>query len=105
MEAFSGKYVFIGEGGSILHDQYISPVTGKMMDGVDSHAHLFDGILQGRYLTEFTLGNTWYFMGISILTFFAIVFTLWLPKYISPFVTLILISIFIAISRYIYFQY
>lgn len=48
IQNFSGKYVFIGESGTMIHDAHISPVSGTSMDGVESHAHLLDGLLQGR---------------------------------------------------------
>lgn len=39
---FAGKYVFIGESGTLIHDQIISPQSGTMMAGVETHAHLLD---------------------------------------------------------------
>ncbi|GAB0174124.1 MAG: adenylate/guanylate cyclase domain-containing protein [Candidatus Altimarinota bacterium] len=104
-EAFSGKYVFIGEGGSIIHDQFLSPVSSTMMDGVDSHAHLFDGILQGRYLEEFSMRDLGYKILIGFIALFLIVFSLFLPKYISPIFALLSILLLIVASRYLYFHY
>lgn len=28
---FSGKYIFVGENGTLIHDEVKSPVTGTMM--------------------------------------------------------------------------
>lgn len=39
---FAGKYVFIGESGTAIHDSIVSPVTGTQIDGVESHAHFLD---------------------------------------------------------------
>jgi CHASE2 domain-containing sensor protein len=57
MTTFGGKYVFIGEAGSFIHDAQISPVTGTMMDGVESHAHFLDGLLQKRFLQSWDIGD------------------------------------------------
>lgn len=104
-EAFSGKYVFIGEWGSIIHDQFLSPVSATMMDGVDSHAHLFDGILQGRYLKEFNMKSIGYKIFIGFLALILIALSLFLPKYLSPAVALLSAFSLIIAARYLYFYY
>lgn len=48
IQNFSGKYVFIGESGTLIHDAHTSPVSGTQMDGVETHAHLLDGLIQGH---------------------------------------------------------
>jgi CHASE2 domain-containing sensor protein len=49
---FSGKYILIGESGTLIHDSIISPVTGTLMDGVELHAHFLDGLLQNKMLSQ-----------------------------------------------------
>ncbi len=39
---YSGKYIFIGESGTLIHDSIVSPVTGTQMDGVETHAQFLD---------------------------------------------------------------
>jgi CHASE2 domain-containing sensor protein len=52
MANFAGKYILIGESGTLIHDSLISPVTGTLMDGVELHAHYLDGLLQNQMLTR-----------------------------------------------------
>jgi class 3 adenylate cyclase/CHASE2 domain-containing sensor protein len=54
MKSFSGKYVFVGESGTAIHDSITSPVTNTQMDGVEMHAHYLDGILQDKMLFRVT---------------------------------------------------
>lgn len=56
-----GKYVIIGESGTQIHDTVTSPVSGKLIDGVETHAHFLDGILQDRYLHSFDISDIRYF--------------------------------------------
>ncbi len=51
-DKFEGKYILIGESGTLIHDSLISPVTGTLMDGVELHAHFLDGLLQNKMLTR-----------------------------------------------------
>lgn len=100
----AGKYVFIGESGTLIHDAYTSPVTGTMMDGVESHANLLDGFLQDRFLVESTHeGNAYKFL-IVLLSLISIVAYLFLPKFISPIVALITLVFLVFLSRYLYFN-
>ena len=80
---FAGKYVLIGEAGSLIHDAFKSPVTATLMDGVESHAHFLDGILQGRYLRAYTLMDIRYFSLIIVLMIIMIVIYLYVAKYIG----------------------
>ena len=102
---FAGKYVFIGESGTIIHDQFISPVSGTFMDWVEFHAHFLDGILQSRYLQ-------WY----SILDPIFVVFIIWFlvtmsiiyllsPKQVGILVAFFITLLILWISRYLYFRY
>ncbi len=100
----AGKYVFIGESGTLIHDAYTSPVTGTMMDGVESHANLLDGFLQDRFLIESTNEGIVYKILIFFISFISIVAYLFLPKFISPIVALITLIFLIFLSRYLYFN-
>lgn len=52
MANFAGKYILIGESGTLIHDSLISPVTGTLMDGVELHANFLDGLLQNKMLAH-----------------------------------------------------
>ncbi len=52
MANFAGKYILIGESGTLIHDSLVSPVTGTLMDGVELHAHFLDGLLQNKMLVR-----------------------------------------------------
>ena len=49
-EELSGKYVFIGATAAGLGDAYPTPVTGRgrLMPGIELHAHALDSLLRGR---------------------------------------------------------
>lgn len=50
IKTFQNKYVFIWESGTAIHDSVESPMTGWPMDGVETHAHYFDWLLQDKML-------------------------------------------------------
>ncbi len=80
---FAGKYVLVGEAGSLIHDAFESPVTGTLMDGVESHAHFLDGILQSRYLHAYTLMDIGYFSLVILFVLFMIAIYLSASKYVG----------------------
>lgn len=102
---FAGKYIFIGESGTLIHDQFVSPVSGMMMDGVESHAHMLDGFLQNRILRDINTTHPLLFVTLLFLVLFVVVLYLFLPKFVSPLVALILLIFTAFLCRYLYFQY
>jgi class 3 adenylate cyclase/CHASE2 domain-containing sensor protein len=95
-----GKYVIIGESGTAIHDSFTSPVSWTVMDGVESHAHFLDGIIQNKMLHMADAGMMFIFyiilaLGATLVYFF-------IPKYISP-IFAIIISVFLLwLARYLY---
>ena len=97
---FANKYVFIGESGTLIHDSLISPVTGTRMDGVETHAHFLDALLQNKILTEVSPAYLW--IAIVILTILSIFCYYFLPSYISPLFALVILFCLLWTSRYLY---
>ena len=97
---FAGKYVFVGENGTLIHDELISPVTGTKMAGVETHAHMLDGILQNRipvavspeYLVSILLG-----VGLLMVTLYFLI-----PHIFSPFLAVVAFLFTIWLGRYMY---
>jgi class 3 adenylate cyclase/CHASE2 domain-containing sensor protein len=95
-----GKYVIIGESGTAIHDSFTSPVSWTVMDGVESHAHFLDGIIQNKMLKP--VGEGALFITFIVLTLVSTLVYFFIPKYLSP-IFAIVISIFILwLSRYLY---
>ncbi len=99
---FRGKYVFIGESGTLIHDSETSPVSWDLMDGVDTHAHLLDGFLQNRLLKP--VNPVLYYIIIAFLGLLSIIAYLLLPNITSPLLAIFLTFFVIWISRYLYFH-
>ncbi len=102
---FAGKYIFIGESGTMIHDQFVSPVTGSAMDGVESHAHFLDGILQERYLKGYTLIDPIFFAFVIWLIVTMSIIYILSPKQVGIFVAFFLTILIVWMSRYLYFRY
>jgi class 3 adenylate cyclase/CHASE2 domain-containing sensor protein len=102
--SFAGKYVLIGESGTLIHDALESPVTGTLMDGVETHAHFLDAILQWRYLHDWRIGETWVFVSLVILLIFIVTLYMLAPKYLSLFVAVSSTFFTIWVARYGYFH-
>lgn len=102
---FAWKYIFIGESGTLIHDQFISPVSATMMDGVESHAHILDGYLKNRHLSDFTFHSGLFFLLVWVLALVLISLSLLLPKYLSPVATLWVLVVLVWWSRYAYFHF
>ena len=79
---FEGKYVLIGEAGTMIHDSITSPVTGTLMNGVELHAHFLDGLLQNKMLTKIDDSTIW--ITSIILTIITVFCYFFLPNYLSP---------------------
>jgi adenylate cyclase len=97
---FAGKYVLIGESGTSVNDKKLSPVTGKLIDGVEMHAHFLDGLLQDKMLTELRAHILW--GAVVILTLFSVMLYFFVPKYLSPIFAIVTIVSILYASRYIY---
>lgn len=100
MNMFAGKYVFIGESGTAIHDTIISPVNGKNMDGVETHAHFLDGLLQNKMLSRLSANQ----MAIVILflTLLSTVLYFSVSKYLSPILAIVMMATILYLSRYSY---
>jgi class 3 adenylate cyclase len=99
-QSFSGKYIFIGEVGTFIHDSLVSPVTGTMMNGVELHAHFLDGLLQNKMLSGLETKYLW--ISIATLTLVTVILYLLLPSYLSPIVAIVMMGWVLWISRYLY---
>lgn len=97
---FSGKYVLIGESGTTIHDSVISPVNGTRMDGVETHAHFLDGLLQNKMLSS--LDDNWMMASVVVLTFLSIILYFILPKYLSPIFAIMMLAMILYAARYTY---
>jgi class 3 adenylate cyclase/CHASE2 domain-containing sensor protein len=97
---FAGKYVFIGESGTAIHDSIVSPVTGTQIDGVESHAHFLDWLLQNKMLAK--LDTNIAFFLIVLLTIFSVCVYFFLPRFLSPVVAILFLVLILYISRYLY---
>jgi adenylate cyclase len=100
IRTFAGKYVFIWESWTAIHDAIISPVTWTMMDGVESHAHFLDGLLQNKMLKKFNQDIG--FVVIIVLTLVSTVLYFYIPKYLSPIFAIVAVCLILYISRYTY---
>lgn len=99
-DAYRWKYVFIWESGTRVHDSVKSPVTNSDMDGIELHAHFFDGLLQDKMITQMPATN--YF---SILTVLIILFVIFY-YYFSNFLALIIAFATIpAVTFYVRYMY
>ncbi len=97
---YSGKYIFIGESGTLIHDSIISPVTGTQMDGVELHAHFLDGLLQNKMLTPIPDQTMW--ITTILLAIFSTILYFLLPKFISPIFAIVMMVAILWVSRYLY---
>jgi class 3 adenylate cyclase/CHASE2 domain-containing sensor protein len=97
---FAGKYVFIGESWTAIHDSIMSPVTGIQMPGVESHAHFLDWLLQNKMLAK--LDTNIAFFLIVFLTIFSVCVYFSLPRFLSPVVAILFLILILYISRYLY---
>ncbi len=86
----------------MIHDSHISPVTGTLMDGVESHAHVLDGLLQGRPFLDSMRPESMY-LTIAILTVIFTIVYLFAPNFLSPIVAFLVLLLVVWGSRYLYF--
>ncbi|MCB9805056.1 CHASE2 domain-containing protein [Candidatus Peribacteria bacterium] len=70
---FRDKFVLIGEYGTLIHDAHFSPIDHNIaMPGVEFHANMLDGILQGKFLREQT--DSELIISLVLLVLFLVVF-------------------------------
>lgn len=70
---FRDKLVLIGEYGTLIHDAHFSPIDHNIaMPGVEFHANMLDGILQGKFLREQT--DRELMISLMILVLFLVIF-------------------------------
>ena len=87
---FAGKYILIGESGTLIHDSLISPVTGTLMDGVELHAHFLDGLLQNKMLSPLTSNIS--FAIIILLTLISVSLYFVIPSSLSPILAIVMMG-------------
>lgn len=75
------------------------------MDGVESHAHFLDGILQKRFLESWSVDSISFFVGLIIFMLFMISVYLLTPKFVSIFTAMIITVWIIWISRFLFVNY
>lgn len=95
---FGGKYVFVGESGTLIHDSFTSPVSGTMVDGVESHAHFFDALLQDKLLFPFRYN----FALAVLLALITIGVYYFIPKQFSYGIMILAILVILTVARYTY---
>lgn len=70
------------------------------MDGVESHAHFLDGILQDKMLKN--LESSWLFLIVTVLVFVTTSVYFLLPKYLSPLFAIVSCIVVIYVTRWGY---
>ena len=88
----------------MIHDAHISPLTGELMDGVDTHAHLLDGFLQNRLPKEMSMESPLFLFLLVFVGILSVSAFLFLPNITSPLLAIFLSFFIVWISRYIYFH-
>lgn len=97
---FRDKYVFVWESGTRIHDSITNPVTGTAMDGVLSHAHLLDGLLQWKLLRHITPDIM--MIIVIVLVFLSTSSYILVHRYASPVVFVVFLIAWLWCGRYIY---
>jgi len=95
-----GKYVFIGVTGDLVQDLTPNPVSGRLMPGVESHAHFLDGILQNKLL--YKADDQMAFILYIIITVVLVMIYYFAPKYISPLVAVVALAGVVWLTRWMY---
>lgn len=94
------SYIFVGENGSMLHDNFISPVTNNKLPGVYSHTFFLDGILQNKLLEKMDEKLT-YALSIAV-TIISVLVYFFIPKYLAPIFAIFSLIFTIFLARYSY---
>ncbi len=100
---FAGKYIFIWENGTLIHDAVRSPVSGMMMPWVETHAHMLDGFLQKRIpvlMNPETLLLYTLLLGLMMTSVYYLV-----PRFLSPMIAILIFLFIIWFARYLYGVY
>lgn len=70
------------------------------MDGVETHAHFLDGLLQNKMITP--LDKNQMMVSVIILTLLSVVLYFMLPKYVSPIFAITMLVMILYVARYTY---
>jgi len=100
---FADKYVFIGENGTLIHDEVVSPVSDTMMAWVETHAHMLDGLLQNRLQSQLEVETL--YMLVVIIGLMAVILYFYIPHIYAPIVAFWLMIFAIWLGRYLLFTY
>jgi class 3 adenylate cyclase/CHASE2 domain-containing sensor protein len=100
IQTFKGKYVFIWESGTAIHDAIDSPVNGKSMDWVEVHANFLDWLKQDKMLEN--LPQNMYFAMLIALAICMVIVYYFLPGIISLILSLASLIGIVYVSRYAY---
>ena len=73
------------------------------MDGVETHAHFLDGLLQNKMLAKAPDATVWIVS--TLLTIITIFFYFYLPNYLSPIFAIAILGSTLWASRYLYDVY
>lgn len=100
VNTFSGKYIFIGESGTAIHDMIDSPAIGMQITGVDGHAHFLDGLIQNKMLAR--APDNIMFTVFILLSLLLSCLYFFVPKYLSQILAISSFVSIIWVSRYLY---
>lgn len=68
------------------------------MDGVETHAHFLDGLLQDKLLSTFQ----YTFVLTVVIAIVTILLYYFIPSYLSPIVAIVILSVILYVGRYSY---
>lgn len=105
LNSLKNKYIFIGESGTLIHDAFKSPATGKLIDGVESHAHFLDGILQKRFLESWSFDRSLFMLALTVFMLFMTMFYLLAPKFVSVFTAIFVTIWMVWVARFLFSTY
>lgn len=75
-------------------------MTTTLIDGVETHAHFLDGLLQNKMLTR--VSDQTMAIVTLVLALSTILLYFFLPKYLSPILAIVVLIVILWISRYLY---
>ncbi len=97
---FKWKYIFIGESGTLIHDALDYPVTGHKINGVETHAHFLDGLLQNQMLAKAPAWSMW--LSSILLIILTVHLYFFLPRSLSLIFAWAVLCSTLWASRYLY---
>lgn len=99
-QTFANSYVIVGNTQEISGDFVETPVTGKMMPGVEIHAHFLEWLIQNKMLAELPVRILWW--TVVMLTILSVLLYYFIPKYLSPFFAIVMLVGILYVTRYTY---